>query len=106
MRLTVERRASSPGHRPAAMLLQEHRWTGETPVAPSNFSSGIDRGPSLFDALLKWLVRVDRSFVVGVGFEAGLHFKVEREGSVVRRVRGIGVGAELAASGFFGTGAI
>src|SRR5260370_41141255 len=106
MRLTVERRASSPGHRPAAMLLQEHRWTGETPVAPSNFSSGIDRGQSLFDALLKRLVRVDRSFVVGDGFEAGFHFKVEREGSVVRRLRGIGFEVEMEASGFLGTGAL
>src|SRR5260370_42214576 len=54
------------------LTVESHRWTGETPVAPSTFSSGIDRGQSLFDALLKRLVSVDRSFAVVDGFEAGL----------------------------------
>src|SRR5260370_39407243 len=87
-------------------LLQEHRGTGETPVASSNFSSRIDRGQSLSDALRKRLVSVDRSFGVGDGFEAGLPFQVERDSWVVRGVRGIGFEAETAASGFLGTGAL
>src|SRR3984893_27497 len=88
------------------MLLQEHRGTGATPVAPSNFSSGADRGQSMFEALLKRLVSVDRSFGVGDGCEAGFQCTVEREGSVVRRVRGIGFEVEMAASGLVGTGAL
>src|SRR6202790_4009935 len=102
MSLTVESRASQPGGESVA----EGRGAGETPGGPSNFSSGIDRGQSLFDALLKRLVSVDRSFGVGDGFEAGFHFKVEREGSVARRVRGIGFEVEMATSGFLGTGAL
>src|SRR4030088_3587703 len=56
-------------------------------------------GECLPDALFKRLVRVHRHFGIANGFEAGFHFEVEREGSVVRRVRGIRFEVETAASG-------
>src|SRR5208282_5882343 len=40
---------------------------------------------------------------VGDRFEAGLHFEVKREGSVVRGVRRVGREVKPAASGFIGT---
>ena len=76
------------------MLLKAHGWTlrlrsgqaRETPVAPLNLLCRSDSRQSLFDALFERLVSVDRRFGMGNVFEAGFHFKVEREGSVVRGV--------------------
>ena len=60
----------------------------------------------LLNALLERLVRRDCGFGISDRFEAGFHFEVERERSVVRGVRGIGFEVETAASGFLGTGAL
>src|SRR5271166_3508940 len=65
-----------------------------------------DGSQSLLHALLNRLVSIDRRFGIGNRLETGLHFQVEREGSVMRRVRRIGFKIQTTASGFIGTGTL
>ena len=60
----------------------------------------------LLDAEIERLISIDERFCVGDGFEAGLYLEVEREGSIVRRMRSVGLKIETAASGFIGTDAL
>src|SRR5208282_1293658 len=92
--LSVERRAYPPG------------GAGETPVAPLNSLSRSHGGQSLLNALFEQLVCVDLCLGISDGFEAASHLEVERESSVVRRVRGVGLEVETPASGFIGTGTL
>src|SRR5208283_4277742 len=88
--LSVERRAYPPG------------GAGETPVAPLNSLSRSHGGQSLLNALFEQLVCVDLCLGISDGFEAASHLEVERESSVVRRVRGVGLEVETPASEFAG----
>src|ERR1035438_4343011 len=69
-------------------------------------SGCIHGNQSLLQTLPQRLVRVDRRFGISDRFEAGFHFKVERERSVVRQVRGIAFHVETPARRFLGTGAL
>ena len=72
----------------------------------SNQSSRSYCGERLLDALRKRLVGRDSRLGISDRFEVGLNFEVEREGSIVRGMRGVGFQVETPASGFIGTGAL